>query len=307
MVGSEVLPQLVEDFLGYMTLERGSSPNTVAAYRRDLSGYAAFLEARDAAGRDTATREDVTAWLASLQREGLSPVTIQRRLSAGRSFYAYLVREDLTPHDPTADVPLPATPSRLPDVVSIERVDALLSQPFGDEPTGLRDRAILEVLYGCGLRASELTGLDTADFQRSGRLLTVVGKGDKQRIVPIAGAAVRALEAYLSTARPLLRTVHGRTRPDPSAMFVSVRGARLSRQAVHAIVHTYGLRVGLDLHPHTLRHSFATHMLEGGADLRVVQELLGHADISTTQVYTHVDRTHLVEEYLSTHPRARLR
>jgi integrase/recombinase XerD len=191
--------------------------------------------------------------------------------------------------------------------VSIERVDALLSQPFGDEPTGLRDRAILEVLYGCGLRVSELTGLDTADFQRSARLLTVVGKGDKQRIVPIAGAAVRALEAYLSTARSLLRAEHGRTRPDPSAMFVSVRGGRLSRQAVHAIVHTYGLRVGLDLHPHTLRHSFATHMLEGGADLRVVQELLGHADISTTQVYTHVDRTHLVEEYLSTHPRARLR
>jgi integrase/recombinase XerD len=166
---------------------------------------------------------------------------------------------------------------------------------------------MLETLYGCGLRVSELVGLDVSDVDLEVGLVRVFGKGGKERVVPVAGAASRALAAYLAHGRAFLRAASGRTRPDASALFLSGRGTRLTRQSVFTIVRTYGARAGLELHPHTLRHSFATHLLEGGADLRALQEMLGHADITTTQIYTHVDRRHLREEYLSTHPRARMR
>jgi integrase/recombinase XerD len=165
---------------------------------------------------------------------------------------------------------------------------------------------MLEVLYGCGIRVSELTGLDLRDVDLAEGYLRVFGKGRKERVTPISGTAAAALREYLTHGRPFLRTKRAATRQDPDAVFINVRGGRLTRATVHAMVHTYGGRVGLDMHPHTLRHSFATHLLEGGADLRALQEMLGHADISTTQVYTHVDRSHLREEYLSTHPRARI-
>jgi integrase/recombinase XerD len=300
------MDDLIDEFLGYLALERGASPHTLAAYRRDLSGYSAFMGGRGVAGPDEVQRADLTAWVASLRDAGLAPSTIERRVAAAKSFHRFLVREGLATTHPTADLPLPATPDRLPDVVSIADIDRLLSQPFSDDAAGLRDRAILEVLYGCGLRVSELVGLDAGDWDRSAGLLRVVGKGDKERVVPIAGAAQRALGEYLTAGRPHLHAAKSRRRPDPSAVFLNRRGGRLTRQAIHRMVRSYGGRVGLELHPHTLRHSFATHLLEGGADLRTLQEMLGHADITTTQVYTHVDRTHLVEEYLSTHPRARL-
>jgi integrase/recombinase XerD len=203
-------------------------------------------------------------------------------------------------------MPLPKVPEHLPDVVSIDQVDVLLSQPFPDGALGVRDRAILETLYGCGLRVSELTGLDTGDVDLADGFVRVFGKGGKERVVPLGGMAAHALDAYLRTARSLLRP--SRSIGDAgSAVFLNARGGRLTRQSVFAIVKRYGGRVGLELHPHTLRHSFATHMLEGGADLRALQEMLGHADISTTQVYTHVDKRHVREEYLTTHPRARVR
>jgi integrase/recombinase XerD len=305
--GGGRLIDLIDDFNGYLTVERGASPNTVSAYRRDLRLYTDFLLDRGVRSPDAVRRDDVGAWISQLRAEGLAPRTIERRVAAVKSFHRFLVREGVTVNHPTASLPLPRTPDRLPDVVSIDDVDRLLSQPFPDGPAGYRDRALLEVLYGCGVRASELVGLDLRDADLTEGLLRVFGKGSKERVVPVAGAAADALADYLAHGRPYLRTKSGARRQDPDAVFLNVRGGRLTRVSVHSLVRAYGGRVGLRLHPHTLRHSFATHMLEGGADLRALQEMLGHADISTTQVYTHVDRSHLREEYLSTHPRARIR
>jgi integrase/recombinase XerD len=301
------LPDLIDDFTGYLTVERGASPNTVSAYRRDLGLYADFLLDRGVTDPDRVTRDDAGAWVTHLRAAGLAPRTVERRVASVKSFHRFLVREGVTVNHPTASLPLPRIPERLPDVVSIDDVDRLLSQPFPEGPAGCRDRALLEVLYGCGVRASELTGLDLRDVDLTEGLLRVFGKGSKERVVPVAGAAAAALSDYLAHGRPYLRTKTGARRQDPDAVFLNARGGRLSRVTVHTLVRAYGGRVGLKLHPHTLRHSFATHMLEGGADLRALQEMLGHADISTTQIYTHVDRSHLREEYLSTHPRARLR
>ncbi len=299
------MDRLVSDFLGYMSVERGASANTVGAYRRDLSRYAAFLAERGACDPDAVSREDVTAYIEHLRASGLAPASVERNVAAVKSFHKFLVRDGVTANHPTASLPLPRKPERLPDVISISDAQKLLSQPFPEGPAGHRDRAMLEVLYGCGLRVSELVGLDTGDVDIEEGLLRVLGKGSKERVVPIAGAAARAMAEYLAHGRRFLCTKGGKPPPDPVAVFLSARGRRLTRQWVHTLVRAYGGRVGLDLHPHTLRHSFATHMLEGGADLRALQEMLGHADISTTQVYTHVDLTHVREEYLSTHPRAR--
>ncbi len=297
----------VQEFLAYLVVERGASDNTVAAYRRDLAEYSTLLAEEGVVSPDDVTREHVAAFTTRLRARGLAPRSVERKLAAVKSFHKFLVREGVTENHPTTRIGLPRVPQRLPDVIAIGQAEALLAQPFPDTPSGLRDRAILETLYGCGIRASELTGLDLSDIWLDEGFLRVFGKGDKERLVPVGGAASRALAGYLASGRPHLRQKGSTRRLDPDAVFVNVRGGRLSRQAVFGIVKRYGARVGLDLHPHTLRHSFATHMLEGGADLRSLQEMLGHADISTTQVYTHVDRTHLREEYLSTHPRARMR
>lgn len=298
---------LVDEYLGHLSVERGASPNTVAAYRRDLSEYVSFLVMRDVNEPDSITRDDVTAYVQSLRVRALAPSTVERRVAALKGFHKFLVAEGLAVNHPAARVPLPKVPERLPDVISIEQADELLSQPFADGAVGLRDRAILEMLYGCGIRVSELTGLDTTDIELDEGFIRVFGKGSKERVVPISGMALHALVAYLEHGRSLLHP-KASVGSSSSAVFLSSRGARLSRQAVHRLVKAHGARVGLsELHPHTLRHSFATHLLEGGADLRALQEMLGHADISTTQVYTHVDRRHVREEYLSTHPRARKR
>lgn len=301
------IADLTEDFLGYLSVERGASVHTVSAYRRDLRRYADFLLERGRTSPDDITRDDATAWVARLRAAGYAPATVERRVASVKSFHRFLVRDGVTVNHPTASLPLPRKPGRLPDVVSVDDVERLLSQPYPEGPAGYRDRAVLEVLYGCGLRASELTGLDLRDVDLPEGFVRVFGKGSKERVVPIAGLAVVAMQDYLAHGRPYLRTKTGAVRQDPDAVFLNARGGRLTRASVFNLVRAYGGRVGLALHPHTLRHSFATHMLEGGADLRALQEMLGHADISTTQVYTHVDRTHLREEYLSTHPRARLR
>ena len=222
-------------------------------------------------------------------------------MSAIKGFHRFMVAERIADNHPAADLPLPKKPDRLPDVISREQAAALLDQPFPESPAGQRDHAIVEVLYGCGLRVSELCGLDLRQVMLDEQVLRVVGKGDKERIVPIVGSAASVLGEYLETWRPQLVS----SRVSSSAVFLNNRGRRLSRQSVHALVAKAGTVVGIEgLHPHTLRHSFATHMLEGGADLRIVQELLGHADISTTQLYTHLDRTHVREVYMEAHPRA---
>lgn len=297
---------LLDDFLNYLTVERGASAHTLSAYKGDLRAYLRHLAAR---GADplSATRDDVIAFMAALQEQGMAPSTVERKIAAVKSFYGFLVREGLTDAHPTVDVSLPKVPARLPEVISINEAREFLGQPFPEGPVGLRDRAVLEVLYGCGLRVSELTNLDILDLDFEGGFVRVTGKGDKQRLVPIAGAALTSLREYLAHGRAYLRAKKSTTRQDPSAVFLNVRGGRLTRQAIFGIVRTYSKNVGLELHPHTLRHSFATHMLQGGAELRALQEMLGHADISTTQVYTHVDNAHVREEYLTTHPRARAR
>lgn len=296
-----------EEFLSHLAVERGSSRNTIAAYRRDLRAYEEVVRSRGVSDPAKATPEDVAEFVIALQRRGLAPASVGRSVAAVKSFHRFCVREGLAAEHPASRIPLPKSPQRLPDIVSIEDVERLLSQPFPEGPAGLRDRAILEVLYGCGLRVSELVGLDRSDIDIVQGVVRVTGKGGKERVVPLAGHGAAALEEYLRRGRQHLRTQKSSRTADPSAVFVNVRGGRLTRQAVFEMVRRYGGRVGLDLHPHTLRHSFATHLLEGGADLRSLQEMLGHADISTTQIYTHVELSHLREEYLSTHPRARMR
>lgn len=301
------MQELVNEYLGHLSVERGASVNTISAYKRDLTEYADFLIGRGFVEPGSVTRDEVTAYVHSLRKRGLAASTVERRVAALKGFHKFLVTEGLAEHHPAARVPLPKVPEHLPDVISIDQADALLSQPFPDSPSGLRDRAILETLYGCGLRVSELVGLETTDLNLEEGFVRVFGKGSKERIVPISGMAALAIDAYLKHGRAYLRP-KASIASVGSAVFLSTRGTRLSRQAIHRLVRRYGERVGLrELHPHTLRHSFATHLLEGGADLRALQEMLGHADISTTQVYTHVDRRHVREEYLSTHPRARMR
>lgn len=294
------ISRATREYLGYLAVERGCSPKTVEAYGRDLARYAAWLEGAGVTDPRAVTRGDVEGFSAALCEVGLAPASVERALSAVRGLHRFLVEDEVCPSSPAADVPLPAKPRRLPDVISQEAAAALLDQPFPATPVGLRDHAVLEVLYGCGLRASELSGLDVQSVLLGEELLRVMGKGGKERVVPVMGAAARALGAWLERGRGALV---GRT--PTSAVFLNARGGRLSRQSVHAIVERYGRVVGIrGLHPHTLRHSFATHLLEGGADLRVVQELLGHASIATTQLYTHVDRTHIRRVYLGAHPRA---
>lgn len=295
----------IREYLSYLSIERGSSPLTVSAYERDLKRYAAFLEAHGVLALDRIDRDAVLSFEADLIASGLAPSTVERSVSAIKGFHRFLVREGLAAKNPTASLRLPKVPATLPDVLSVEQVDRMLSRPFGDDACGLREKAILEVLYGCGLRVSELTGLDLGSLMLEEGFLRVVGKGSKERIAPIAGAAEAALRTYLESGRP--QFVKPYAKPTP-AVFLNARGGRLTRQSVHAIVARAGLAIGVEnLHPHTLRHSFATHLLSGGADLRVIQEMLGHSDISTTQIYTHVDRAHIHDEYANAHPRAKLK
>ena len=290
-----------EEYLSHLAVERGCSVNTVAAYGRDLARYVAWLAERGVTEPDDVSLALVEAHVAELSASGLAASSVERAASAVKGFHRFMLTDEISHGLPTADLPLPAKPQRLPDVISREDAARLLDQPFPQTPTGLRDHAVLEVLYGCGLRASELVGLDERAVLLDEGVVRVFGKGSKERVVPILGAASEALERYLDRGRGALV---GR-RPCP-AVFLTVRGGRLSRQSVHAIVEKYGRVVGLKgLHPHTLRHGFATHLLEGGADLRVVQELLGHANVATTQLYTHLDRSHIRRVYLSAHPRAR--
>ncbi len=296
------------EYLSYLAVERGASPRTVDAYGRDLTDYLAFLEGQGIVSPDDVSRDDVVSYLSDLLERGMAPATVERHAATVKGFHAFLVRENLTENHPTSAMSLPRVPERLPNVLSIDEVDRLMSQQFCDGPRGLRDRAMLEVLYGCGLRVSELTGLGLPELALDEGLIRVFGKGSKERLVPIAGMADIALRTYLDAGRGRLRVKAATSRNPGTAVFLNARGGRITRQAVHRIVEQAGEAVGIEgLHPHTLRHSFATHLLAGGADLRVLQEILGHSDISTTQIYTHVDRTHIREEYLSAHPRARMR
>lgn len=287
--------------MGYLAFERGSSSHTVEAYGRDLERYVKALEEKGVTEPDDVTRPLIEEHLEHLAEEGYAPSSVERALSAIKSFHRFMLQEEMSSVSPAAALPLPKKAERLPDVLSVRQALALLDQPFPKTASGQRDRAIIEVLYGCGLRVSELTGLDVGAVSLEDEVVRVIGKGSKERLVPLMGSAHKALAEYLSDWRGEL--VSSRS---GAAVFLNVRGGRISRQSVFAIVERAGRVVGIDgLHPHTLRHSFATHMLQGGADIRIVQELLGHSSIQTTQLYTHLDRSHLRMAYLSAHPRAR--
>ena len=295
------MEDLVQEYLAYLRVERGRSQNTVSAYEADLRDYLRFLDERGITAINDVDRQAIADYEAELFGR-YAASSVDRHVSAVKGFHRFLVREGLAAHNPADSLRQPKAPDRLPDVLSIEQVEALLDRPLAAGPLPLRDQAILEVLYGCGLRVSELTGLDLADLYLDEGFLRVMGKGAKERVSPISGKALQALRAYLAEARGELLKPYAKPTP---AVFLNARGGRLTRQSVHRIVADAGLAIGIEnLHPHTLRHSFATHMLAGGADLRVIQEILGHADLSTTQIYTHVDRTHIREEYLHAHPRA---
>lgn len=295
------LHRALREFTSYLSVEKGASPNTVEAYGRDLARYVDDLERHGITDPDDVTQKDIETHIQDLTAEGLAPASVERAISAIKVFSRFMLTERIASSHPAADLPLPKRVERLPDVISVEQAAALLDQPFPVTPAGMRDLAMLEVLYGCGLRASELVGLDLRQVMLDDELLRVLGKGSKERVVPIMGSAARSLGVYIERGRPELADP---TRPT-GAVFLNQRGGRISRQTLHTIVERYGRYAGIKgLHPHTLRHSFATHMLEGGADLRVVQEILGHADISTTQLYTHIDRSHIRKAYLDAHPRA---
>lgn len=295
------LKAAAEEFLAHLSVERGSSENTVSSYGSDLARYVRFMDERGL--RDTAevTRADIEAFVASFAELDYAASSCARSLSAVRGMHAFCVSEFGDGENPASDVASPKLPAHLPEVLSIDEATRLLEQPFAKSAAGMRDRAILEVLYGLGLRVSELCGLDMRDLALEDELVRVIGKGSKERVVPITGTANDALCRYLEEGRPELENA---TRLN-DAVFLNVRGGRLTRQAVHGICERYGRLQGISgLHPHVLRHSFATHLVEGGADLRVVQELLGHANIATTQIYSHVDMSHVRFEYLMAHPRA---
>ncbi|WP_302963904.1 site-specific tyrosine recombinase [uncultured Adlercreutzia sp.] len=302
------LENALDEYLSHLRIERGASPRTADAYRRDLEEYLSFLDGRGVEGCGDIDRAAVVAFEKSLVEANLAASTVRRRLSAVRGYHKFLVREGLAADNPADGVGAPRTAERLPDVLSIEEVGRMLDAYIDERPSGLRDRAILEVLYGCGMRVSEVCGLNLENLYLDDGFLRVFGKGAKERIVPIAGAADAALRRYLAEGRPSLARAAGAANPDSqAAVFLNQRGGRLGRQSVFNLVRKAGRAVNrYDLHPHTLRHSFATHMLKGGADLRVLQEILGHADMSTLQVYTHLDRTHLHEEYAHAHPRDKM-
>ena len=293
---------VVQEFLDYVRYERGMSVNTVAAYGRDLGRYAAFLAARG--GRPaTAQEADLQAYFAARGGDG-APASVARRTASIRAFYAYLVREDARPDDPAARLRTPKQPQDLPRVLSVEEVERLFAAIVPAGPLGQRDLAALELLYGCGLRASELVGLREGDVDVEGGLLRCTGKGDKERVVPMGAPAAAALRRYLRDGRREL--ARGRRRPE---LFLNARGGPLTRQGLAYILRKILQRADMlgQASAHTFRHSFATHLLAGGADLRSVQEMLGHANVATTQLYTHVTVEHLREVFLETHPRARRR
>jgi integrase/recombinase XerD len=303
------MERLILDFLAYLELERGLSRNTLSAYRSDLLQFGAFLDRRGLTATE-AQYDDLAAFLSELA-EGPAPVaaaTIGRKVACLRSFYRHLRREALIEHDPTAELRGPRKSQRLPKVLSRDEVARLLREPKGTDPRALRDRALLEVMYACGLRASEATGLQLEDVDLEEGVVRARGKGSKERLVPIGRQAVGALRVYCRRGRPALLGA-GVDRAGARAsnqLFLNRRGSGLTRQGLYKIVqgHARGAGLAERMSPHTLRHTFATHLLAGGCDLRSLQEMLGHADLSTTQVYTHLSADRLKDAYFSAHPRA---
>lgn len=295
------MEEYVQAYIDYLSAEKGLAINTLDSYGRDLKQFSLYLRDGPKIGFEGASRTTVVAYLLHLQKQGRTTATIARRLAALKSFYQFLVHERILSRDPTADLESPKQKKKLPRVLTVREVEILLNQPRAVSAAGRRDKAMLELLYAAGIRVSELVSLDVDDVNLTIGYVRCLGKGNKERIVPIGSMAIKAISAYLEKGRgQLLKDV------DEPALFLNHQGGRLTRQGFWKIIKRYAREAGINkpITPHTMRHSFATHLLENGADLRSVQELLGHADISTTQIYTHITRGHLKDVYARTHPRA---
>ena len=295
------MERYVELFLGHLRVERGLAANTLAAYRADLAQWVRFLDNQGVRSPAAIRRGHITAFLLQLQRDGRRPATVARRLAAVRAFSKFLAAEGWAAADPAEEVGSPRLAHRLPPVLGVDEVEKLLEAPDTGNPLGLRDRALLELLYAAGLRVSEAVNLRVGDLDMAAGLVRCLGKGERERIVPVGEEALRVLGAYLRRARPGF--LRGRS---SRYLFLNRRGRPLTRQTVWKLLKRYARQAGInrEITPHTLRHSFATHLLENGADLRAVQEMLGHADIVTTQIYTHLTTRGLRAVYDRTHPRA---
>ena len=299
--------ELLEDFLHYMTVERGSSPNTLAAYRNDLTQLIEYLESGNSGGNRSANWGDVSErtmsdYVMYLHELGYSETTRARKIASTKSFFGFLVMEQIIESNPTVNLGAPRIGRALPDPLSIDEIEQLLALPAStDTPEGLRDLTMLDLLYATGMRVSELTALDLEDLDIADGSVRCLGKGGKERIIPVHIGAIELLKSYIQNARPVLAG-----EKTPTALFLNRRGNRLTRQGFWLILKGYTEEAGLNgrVTPHTLRHSFATHLLRGGAPLRHVQELLGHASITTTQIYTHLTSEHVRSEYEGAHPRA---
>jgi integrase/recombinase XerD len=302
----DVLGPLFDEHQTWLRVERGLAANSLDAYRRDLHRYRAFLVARGVTDIESVSEETLFEFVRWLSGEGLAPSSVARVVAVVRSLHRFAAAEGFSLANPASSIESPRVPDAVPRALAEPEVVALLESPVGDEPVALRDRAMLEVLYGTGMRVSELTGLDIGACTLEAGLVRVLGKGSKERVVPVGRLAIRALEAWLERGRPALAPKRWARRGDADAVFLNQRGGRLTRQGAWLIVEGHAARVGLSekVWPHVLRHSCATHMLERGADLRVVQELLGHARISTTQRYTRITVEHLRQVVDRAHPRS---
>lgn len=296
-----MLPYL-EEFLHYLAVERGMSRNTILAYRSDLLSYQSYCAGKNHPILATDARSVLLDYLRHLKEKGCQTATLARRLAALKSYYRYLAQEKYIALDPTRNFSSPRSGQKLPRVLTVEQVETLLAQPRLGQPIGLRDKAMLELMYATGMRVSEVVNLDVEHLDLAHGLVRCLGKGFKERLLPLGSVARRFLTMYLQQARP--RLIGSK---DGGPLFVNQYGQRLSRQSFWKAIKKYALKSGIgnQITPHTLRHSFATHLLQAGAGLRSVQELLGHADIATTQIYTHLTDVHLQQVYRETHPRAR--
>lgn len=297
------MKEYLKDFLHYLIVEKGLAENTIQSYRRDISAYLIFIEAKlQITDINHVTRVHIMQFLSCLKDEGKSARTIARHIASIRSFHHFLILDKIVDHDPTVHIETPHPELKLPKVLNTDEVDTLLNTPDLTTTLGLRDKAMLELMYATGMRVSELVNLNINDVHLSLGFVRCLGKGNKERIIPIGKMATEALKEYLEKARPKLINQKNKT----DSLFMNHHGQRLSRQGFWKILKQMAVKAGIEkeLTPHMLRHSFATHLLENGADLRSVQELLGHSDISTTQIYTHVTKTRLKDVYNQFHPRA---
>jgi len=295
------MERLLKEFIYFLSVEKGLSSNTLESYQRDLRKFFLFLRGKNINEIENISRTIITDFLMEQREKGLAPSTLTRNLASIRSFYQFLLKEQIITENPSVELETPRAEKKLPRVLSFDEIELLLEQPETKNAIGLRDKAMLELLYATGIRVSELVSLNVNEVNMKMGFLKCDGKGNKERMIPLGSVAIRSIQEYLQNSRPKILK-----QKEEKALFVNQQGTRLTRQGFWKILKKYALKAGIetDITPHTLRHSFATHLLENGADLRSVQEMLGHADIATTQIYTHVARRKIKEIYNQTHPRA---